>query len=87
MQGRWNIYFERGLETSARSLQGTEIGLGVEPLKSFVTNPLNCKRATYWTIKIHSILDRIGYLSNGIIQWQGNGGGGGAAVPNLPAPA
>ena len=48
----------------------------MEPLESFITTPLDCNKATFLNIKMHSILDRKGSLLYAIYTGKNVGGGG-----------
>ena len=50
---------------------------GAEPLKSVITTPIDSKKATFFDIKMHPILDGIGYVLHDIIHWQRSRGGQG----------
>ena len=51
------------------------MGAAVEPIKISINTPLDCKKTLFSNIKIHSILDAIGYVLYHIIHLQKFGRG------------
>ena len=50
------------METSNKRLVCVAVGAKGKPLTNLINTPLDCKKTPISNIKMHLILDRIGYL-------------------------
>ena len=53
---------EAPLGASGKPLLGFEVGSSEKPLNPFISPSLGCKQAPFLNIKVHSVLDMIGYF-------------------------
>ena len=57
-----HIFLMRGLGTGGRRIVGAAVGVRAGAPQNFITAPLDCMKTPFLNIKLHLIVDRIGFL-------------------------